>query len=470
MPQASGPNQYQFGVVRFASDGTPDTTFNGTGEATDDWGDHLNHATSVAIEPDGAIVVAGYDAGAAGDLVDLVRFLPDGSLDPNFGARGQIETGQPAGAAYSVAIQPDNMIVVGGGFAATLGGRMDFGLARFDNSGAIDAVFGSYGVSAQDLGGAAPSAVTALALQPDGDILAAGGGLAGAAVDRFFAGQDGGAALRVDGVPAGSFALPTSGDAAATANDPYTLTLGDGTTDLGSGDAISYVVHWGDGLSDTYTAGQLASQDDQVTHTYTTIATQPIAVDLVAGAIRSACSSEKGSPCVRVGRKPLAHTTSNCGSSGRENDRVAPSGFRPGAPDGGCRCPPGAIRRSKREYRGKSERGKSTERSNFMPILTEQEQQEIIRFVEADKPLPDKYRFLLFEDKREVELVCQRQDQRGLQYRPAVARSSSRWTSRGRKSPKTGNGRTPTRDFRSVARQTTGRSSRMAPREYKGEG
>ena len=40
-----------------------------------------------------------------------------------------------------------------------------------------------------------------------------------------------------------------------------------------------------------------------------------------------------------------------------------------------------------------------------MPRLTEQEQQEIVRFVEADRPLPEKYRFLLFEDKREVELV-----------------------------------------------------------------
>ena len=40
-----------------------------------------------------------------------------------------------------------------------------------------------------------------------------------------------------------------------------------------------------------------------------------------------------------------------------------------------------------------------------MPRLTKQEQQEIIRFLEADKPLPDKYHFLLFEDKREVELV-----------------------------------------------------------------
>ncbi|MEM7538125.1 MAG: adenine methyltransferase [Chloroflexota bacterium] len=37
--------------------------------------------------------------------------------------------------------------------------------------------------------------------------------------------------------------------------------------------------------------------------------------------------------------------------------------------------------------------------------LTEQEKQEIIRHLEAGRELPDRYRFLLFEDKREVELV-----------------------------------------------------------------
>ncbi|WP_298034259.1 DNA methyltransferase [uncultured Desulfovibrio sp.] len=40
-----------------------------------------------------------------------------------------------------------------------------------------------------------------------------------------------------------------------------------------------------------------------------------------------------------------------------------------------------------------------------MPRLTPQEQREIIRYIEQDKPLPEKYRFLLFDDKREVELV-----------------------------------------------------------------
>ena len=40
-----------------------------------------------------------------------------------------------------------------------------------------------------------------------------------------------------------------------------------------------------------------------------------------------------------------------------------------------------------------------------MPKLSEPERQEIIRFIEANKALPEKYRFLLFADKREVELV-----------------------------------------------------------------
>jgi adenine specific DNA methylase Mod len=37
--------------------------------------------------------------------------------------------------------------------------------------------------------------------------------------------------------------------------------------------------------------------------------------------------------------------------------------------------------------------------------LTDNEKREVLRFIEADKPLPDKYRFLLFDEKREVELV-----------------------------------------------------------------
>lgn len=40
-----------------------------------------------------------------------------------------------------------------------------------------------------------------------------------------------------------------------------------------------------------------------------------------------------------------------------------------------------------------------------MPRLSDQEKQDVLRYLDADKPLPDKYRFLLFDEKREVELV-----------------------------------------------------------------
>lgn len=37
--------------------------------------------------------------------------------------------------------------------------------------------------------------------------------------------------------------------------------------------------------------------------------------------------------------------------------------------------------------------------------LTDNEKRDIIKYIEAGKHLPDKYRFLLFGEKREVELV-----------------------------------------------------------------
>ena len=38
-------------------------------------------------------------------------------------------------------------------------------------------------------------------------------------------------------------------------------------------------------------------------------------------------------------------------------------------------------------------------------ILSDNEKRDVIKYLEAGKPLPDKYRFLLFDDAREVELL-----------------------------------------------------------------
>jgi len=74
-------------------------------------------ANSVAIQPDGKIVVAGYSNNGSNNDFALVRYNTDGSLDTNFDSDGKVTTdigGDSNDAAYSVAIQSDGKIVAAG--------------------------------------------------------------------------------------------------------------------------------------------------------------------------------------------------------------------------------------------------------------------------------------------------------------------------------------------------------------------
>jgi adenine specific DNA methylase Mod len=44
-------------------------------------------------------------------------------------------------------------------------------------------------------------------------------------------------------------------------------------------------------------------------------------------------------------------------------------------------------------------------RSKYIMKLTDNEIRDVVKYLEDGKPLPDKYRFMLFDDKREVELI-----------------------------------------------------------------
>ena len=78
---------------------------------TDFMGSIDNTITSIAVQTDGKIVAAG----SAGDNVGLVRYLPNGTLDPSFGTAGRVTTDfgrrEEAGA---VVLQPDGRIIVAG--------------------------------------------------------------------------------------------------------------------------------------------------------------------------------------------------------------------------------------------------------------------------------------------------------------------------------------------------------------------
>ncbi len=95
-----------------------------------------------------------------------------GDLDPSFGSGGTVTTtiGTDAGAG-DVALQPDGKIVAAG--YSSNGSIFRFTLARYMVAGSLDASFGSGGTVATAVG-SFDSVANAVALQPDGKILAAG--------------------------------------------------------------------------------------------------------------------------------------------------------------------------------------------------------------------------------------------------------------------------------------------------------
>jgi len=153
-----------FAVVRYNADGSLDASFGSDGRAIGPQGS----AVALAVQADGKILVAGAYVGGS---MAVFRFTAEGSLDTAFGVAG-IAAG-PAGEARAVSVQPDGKIVaIGGGPDPYPGTDTDFVTLRFDADGTPDASFGSNGVVRTAIG--AMSAASGMALQPDGKIVAAG--------------------------------------------------------------------------------------------------------------------------------------------------------------------------------------------------------------------------------------------------------------------------------------------------------
>ena len=135
----------------------------------------LDEATSVTMQSDGKILVAGYSS-SAGVVVDfaLVRYNTDGSLDNSFGADGKLTTDISSSAdhAYSVTVQADGKILVAGegniGFA-----NYDFALVRYNSDGSLDTGFDTDGKVTTNIG-SGDDRGRSVAVQADGKILVAG--------------------------------------------------------------------------------------------------------------------------------------------------------------------------------------------------------------------------------------------------------------------------------------------------------
>ena len=154
-----------------AQNGVLDPSFGINGSAVIDVGNSDNISKSIAIQPDGKILLAGY-ASTSINLFSLVRLNPDGSLDNSFGTNGIVTTTFPfTSIASSLVLQNDGKIIAGG---HTWGGKYnEFALVRYNSDGSLDATFGNFGLvttSFLNKSGIGRS----LVLQEDGKIILAG--------------------------------------------------------------------------------------------------------------------------------------------------------------------------------------------------------------------------------------------------------------------------------------------------------
>jgi uncharacterized delta-60 repeat protein len=172
-------SNYDFAVARFDPGGTPDPTFDGDGKAVAFYIMYDDFLSDVAIQSDGKIV----GAGSSGSDIALVRFKTNGTLDPMFSGDGKVKTDLGATeAAQTMAIQPNGKIVVAG-WTGPSGGSRNFVVARYKTDGTLDGGFSRDGVVTTDFGGF--DKAYGVAIQADGKIVVAGGTGVGACCDKF---------------------------------------------------------------------------------------------------------------------------------------------------------------------------------------------------------------------------------------------------------------------------------------------
>jgi uncharacterized delta-60 repeat protein len=158
----------RFALVRYEADGTLDTTFGGDGKVTTNFTAWDDFANGVAIQADGKIVAAG--AAQAFTRFALARYNRNGTLDTTFGGDGKVTTAfRFGGGAEAVALQPDGRIVAAGA-AGEFG---PFVVVRYTSRGKLDATFGGDGTVTTNMGQGEESA-TAVTIQPNGKIVVAG--------------------------------------------------------------------------------------------------------------------------------------------------------------------------------------------------------------------------------------------------------------------------------------------------------
>ncbi len=193
---------------------------------------------AVRARPDGRLLVAAQAGNAASGPFALLQYLPDGALDVEFGEGGLVLTpfGTPSDAPRDLVLLPDGRAVAAG--YDDTDSISDVALVRYLADGSPDPEFGTGGVVTTDVAGDNDLAY-GLALQPDGRLVAVGYAEDGSGVRSLLvrygaqaqsyrvtalvrdgAGPFAGATVTVTTAPAGSSAAVADADGRATLTVP----------------------------------------------------------------------------------------------------------------------------------------------------------------------------------------------------------------------------------------------------------
>jgi uncharacterized delta-60 repeat protein len=177
----SGSNYFDFSVSRYLANGQRDNAFGSGGTVVTDLTGEKDLAEVVVAQPDGKILVAG--TGWNGPAVDFIvaRYAASGALDPTFGVSGKVVLDMGPGSyneIWDMAVQGDGKIVLSGNIDSVSA------VARLNPNGTLDTTFGTNGAVTTLFSGQGGRSF-GVAIQADGKIVTAGTIFGGNASSRF---------------------------------------------------------------------------------------------------------------------------------------------------------------------------------------------------------------------------------------------------------------------------------------------
>jgi len=170
-------NRFIWTLLRLSPNGSVDTGFGNNGRVFTPVGTSQSSANSLAIQSDNKIIAGGdYSLTTSGDRgFVLTRYNFDGSLDTSFDGDGIVTSdfGTREDIIRSIGLQPDGKIIAGGVHSGVTSAGYDFAVARYNSNGSLDAGWGTGGIVFTDFNNTLDE-LSALALDRFGRVVAVG--------------------------------------------------------------------------------------------------------------------------------------------------------------------------------------------------------------------------------------------------------------------------------------------------------